>query len=412
MKILMLASEFSPVTGGIATYARELAVAAVQLGADVTVVAPDYARVDMLIEDRSLPFSVRRFPGALHSMRDMPAKIRLARRAVGSDRHDIVHAVDWPFFIPTALARKKTQARLLMTVHGTEINEMQTVPKRIAVRAAGVFGARTEVTANSTFTRDLLLRNFAVAPERVRTVPLGVAEFWFGQRRHRLTVRRLLGIADDTVVMVTVARLTRRKGHLATLMALSSLPAHLRAHILWLVIGPDGERGHAEALRGAAARSGCNVRFLGMLPDETVRDIFGAADFFCMTGMPDPSGRVEGFGLVYLEAGASGLPSIATIVGGVGETVLAKKTGVLVEPTPATIAPAIALLSENAQARAMLGAAAREYARTLSWKRCAALTYGLQEHAQRLISLVPSPRASLPAASPQFLETRLGARPS
>ena len=143
LNILLLTSEFAPAMGGIGTYASEIAAAASRLGAKVTVVAPDYAQ--RTHDDRSLPFEVIRFSGGLHSMRDMPRKIMLARRGVRSDRYDVVHAADWPFFIPVALSRWRTPARVLMTVHGTEINETQTPLKRMAIRGAGVFGPRTEV---------------------------------------------------------------------------------------------------------------------------------------------------------------------------------------------------------------------------------------------------------------------------
>jgi phosphatidylinositol alpha-1,6-mannosyltransferase len=129
------------------------------------VVAPDYAR-QTGDDDRSLPFEVIRFRGGLHSMRDLPRKIMLARRRVRGDRYDIVHAADWPFFIPVALSRWRTPARVLMTVHGTEINETQTRLKRIAIRGAGVFGPRTEVVANSRFTETLFRERFAVDPRR------------------------------------------------------------------------------------------------------------------------------------------------------------------------------------------------------------------------------------------------------
>ena len=88
---------------------------------------------------------------------------------------------DWPFFIPVALSRGLTQARLLMTVHGTEINETQTPLKRLAIRSAGVFGARTEIVANSGFTREFFRERFAVDAQRINAVQLGVSEFWFGQ---------------------------------------------------------------------------------------------------------------------------------------------------------------------------------------------------------------------------------------
>ncbi|HEY1546106.1 MAG TPA: glycosyltransferase family 4 protein [Xanthobacteraceae bacterium] len=377
MNILLLTSEFAPAAGGIGTYAREMAAAAVRLGADVTVVAPDYADTEVARVDRAAPFRIRRFPGGLHSMRDTPKKIRLAQAMVAAGRHDVVHAVDWPFFLPLALARRRTAARLLLTVHGTEINEMQTRAKRLAVRLTGTFGPRAEVVANSGFTRELFLTRFDVPAERVRAVPLGVSEFWFGPRADPGDVRQRLAVDPDAIVMVTVARLTRRKGHLATLAALRLLPESLRARITWLIIGPDGEADYVAELRGAADAAETDIRFLGRLADENIRDIYGCADFFCLTGVPDTSGRVEGFGLVYLEAGACDLPSVASDIGGVAEAVVAGRSGLLVASAPSAIADAIARLAANEHLRTMLGRGALTHTRRLSWDRCAAETYGL-----------------------------------
>src|SRR6202047_4572510 len=112
-------------------------------------------------------------------MRELPSKIMLARSRVGSERYDVIHAADWPFFIPVALSRHLTPARLLMTVHGTEINETQAPLKRLAIRTTGVFGPRTEIAANSRYTRELFRERFAVDPRRIIAIPLGVSEFWF-----------------------------------------------------------------------------------------------------------------------------------------------------------------------------------------------------------------------------------------
>ena len=207
MNILLLTSEFSPAKGGIGTYAREIACAATALGASVTVVAPDYAQ-DTAIEDHALPFEISRFRGGLHSMRDLPAKILLARSQVRKEAFDVIHAADWPFFIPVALSRRRTQARVVMTVHGTEINETQTLLKRLAIHGTGVFGARTEVAANSQYTQGLFRERFAIDSERINAIPLGVSDFWFGQNSGRAATRELFGLAPDRMVMVTVARIT------------------------------------------------------------------------------------------------------------------------------------------------------------------------------------------------------------
>jgi glycosyltransferase involved in cell wall biosynthesis len=151
----------------------------------------------------------------------------------------------------------------------------------------------------------------------------------------------------------------------------------LRKRVTWLVIGPEGEDDYVKQLRRVVATVDCDIRFLGSLPDEQIRDIYGAADFFCLTGVPDSSGRVEGFGLVYLEAAAGGLPSVATAIGGVPDAVLADETGLLVSPSTEDIAAAITTLAEDTDTRSVLAAGASAHARALSWERCAAETYGL-----------------------------------
>jgi phosphatidyl-myo-inositol dimannoside synthase len=401
VNILLLTSEFAPATGGIGTYAREIAAAASALGADVTVIAPDYFQ-DTTTLDHALPFEIRRFHGGLHSMRQLPSKIRLARRLVGAKCYDLVHAADWPFFMPVALSRRLTQARILMTVHGTEINETQTALKRLAIRTTGVFGPRTNIAANSQYTRELFRQRFAIDAPRVRAISLGVSSFWFGPRNRRAATRAAFGIAADRIVMVTVARITRRKGHSATLAALSMLPRALGERLTWLIIGPDGEDDYVKHLRRIVASTDCDIRFLGTMSDEHIRDIYGAADFFCLTGVADPSGRVEGFGLVYLEAAACGLPSVATAVGGVPDAVLGDETGLLVPPSAEDIARAIAELAENTDTRSVLAAGASAHARALSWERCAAETYGLPRSGKPIADAVSSsvPAAIEPSVSP------------
>jgi phosphatidylinositol alpha-1,6-mannosyltransferase len=401
VSILLLASEFAPATGGIGTYAREIASAAFALGANVTVFAPDYAQ-DTTTLDRSLPFEVRRFRGGLHSMKDVPSKVLLTRSLVRAERYDVVHAADWPFFIPVALSRRLAPARILMTVHGTEINETQTRLKRFAIRASGLFGPRTDVAANSLYTRELFRERFAVDESRIRTIWLGVSDFWFGPRNGRAATRLAYDIAPDRIVIVTVARITRRKGHSVTLAALCALPKELRQRITWLIIGPDGEDDHVRQLRRLVASTDCDIRFLGAIPDQDIRDIYGAADFFCLTGVPDSSGRVEGFGLVYLEAAACGLPSVATAIGGVPEAVLGDETGLLVPPSTDDIARAITELAEDTDTRSVLAAGASAHARALSWERCAAETYGLPRSRKSTIDAAQSHAlaASEPSVTP------------
>ncbi|HTO60424.1 MAG TPA: glycosyltransferase family 4 protein [Bradyrhizobium sp.] len=158
---------------------------------------------------------------------------------------------------------------------------------------------------------------------------------------------------------------------------MAQLPPAVRRRLTWLVIGPDGEEDYVAELKAAIAASDCDIRLLGALPSQQIRDIYGACDFFCLTGLWDLSGRVEGFGLVYLEAAAAGLPSIATAVGGVADAVLPNETGLLVEPSSAAIGGAITELVSDGLKRVSLGKRAWMRARHMSWERCAAGTYYL-----------------------------------
>ena len=106
-----------------------------------------------------LPFEIVRFRGGLHSDA-RSCRARSCWRAAASA------AIDTMWSMPpigrssfrVALSRWRTPARVLMTVHGTEINETQTPLKRMAIRGAGVFGPRTEVIANSRIYRDAVPR--------------------------------------------------------------------------------------------------------------------------------------------------------------------------------------------------------------------------------------------------------------
>src|SRR5258708_13925828 len=96
--------------------------------------------------------------------------------------------------------------------------------------------------------------------------------------------------------MITVARMTRRKGHHLTPAALSQLSDNLRQRITWLVIGPDGEDDYVGELRRAAGQAPCDIRFLGPQPNEAIRDLYAASDFFCLTELPDTTGRARELG--------------------------------------------------------------------------------------------------------------------
>ena len=200
----------------------------------------------------------------------------------------------------------------------------------------------------SRATRDLLLEA-NVPARKIRIIPSGVpvpTRF-----PSRADARARLGLSPDAFVVSSLARLVPHKNIGDLIEAAARVPdpdGQLRV----VVAGDGPERAALEDL--AAARLGPRATFLGRLPDETIPDVYAAADLFCL-----PS-KLEGFGLVYIEAAYHGVPSIGTRVGGVPDVIVDGETGLLVPvgDVPA-LAAALARLRDDPALRQRLGAAAR-----------------------------------------------------
>ncbi|MBI2483607.1 glycosyltransferase family 4 protein [Candidatus Uhrbacteria bacterium] len=131
------------------------------------------------------------------------------------------------------------------------------------------------------------------------------------------------------ILLLTVGRLVKRKGHEYVIRALERLRDYTPI-VYYTIVGDGSERTYLEHLAttlGIADR----ILFAGVLRDEAVRQWYRKCDIFIMTPY-EIHGDVEGFGIVYLEANAFGKPVIASRSGGVESAVLHGKTGLIVAP--------------------------------------------------------------------------------
>jgi phosphatidylinositol alpha-1,6-mannosyltransferase len=173
-------------------------------------------------------------------------------------------------------------------------------------------------------------------------------------------------------VLLTVSRLVSRKGIDTVLL---SLPALLEEfpNLCYQIGGKGPERESLEALANdlGVARA---VRFLGFVPDEALPDLYRSASVFVMPTREEvEASSVEGFGIVYLEASASGLPVVAASSGGAVEAVRDGQTGLLVPPDdPARLAEALGTLLREPELCRRLGRNGRRWVETeMNWDRAA-----------------------------------------
>ena len=227
------------------------------------------------------------------------------------------------------------------------------------------------VVANSRFTQNLLHAG-QIDPSKVAVVHPGTDPKRFRPQPKDPDLLRRYQL-EGKQVLLTVGRLSRRKGQDVTLHALPQI-AQAAPDVVYAIAGT----GDYEAeLRGLVRLLGVErrVRFLGSVADELLPAVYNLADLFVMPNRTLPeSNDVEGFGIVFAEAGACAKPIVAGRSGGASEAVLDGDTGLLVDGAcPDRVAAAVIRLLNDGQLARRLGHAARErVCRELNWDHTAA----------------------------------------
>ena len=167
-----------------------------------------------------------------------------------------------------------------------------------------------------------------------------------------------------------MGRLWPRKGHEQVLRALVSLKQRLPQVRYWIA----GTGGKEPELRRLSTELGLDeiVRFLGYVPEEDLPGLYRQCDLFVLANRRLSSDDMEGFGIVFLEAAASGLPVVGGISGGVPDAVNDGVNGLLVDTEDIdALAEALGRLVADDELRLRMGRESRRWAEGFSWDRFA-----------------------------------------
>lgn len=362
--VFLITHEFYPRRGGIATFAEEIARAGADLGYDIEVWAQS---APPSAPEKPWPFRLRRLP--LKGTHDLLCQCLLGWQLIRARRrlrHAIVYLPEpGPMLTMMLLQffRAFQPGRLVLTFHGSEILKFANHPWRRGLARALIRRA-VRVSTLTNYTQELLLSHFPEAADKIFLTP--------GAVRADFAIVPASRGPREKLVVLTVGRLHPRKGQLLTLEALQMLAPEVRARLEYWIVGGQSKDRYEHRLRAtAAAKPDLTVRFLGNVPDDELSKLYERADIFAMTSV-NHGYSIEGFGLVYLEASAHGLPVVAHDVGGVSEAVLDDVTGLLVPPhRPAQLAAAFERLVFDEPLRRRLGDAGREWATRNCWTKSA-----------------------------------------
>ena len=366
-RTLVVTNDFPPRVGGIESFV----LAMVQRMSPAEVVVHTARQAGDAAFDAGLDFPVVRDPSRI--MLPTPA---ITARSVAIARDMGCDAVWFGAAAPlglmaAALKRRAGVQRTVATTHGHEVWWAKAPVTRQLLHRIGE--TNDVLTYLGEYTRSQIARALspAAAARLVQLTP-GVDTEAFNPSVDGRPVREMYGLGDRPVV-VCVSRLVERKGQDMLVRALPLVQESVPDAAVLLV----GDGPMRDELVRLAAELGvsADVVFAGAKPWSELPPYFAAGDVFCMPTRTRKAGfEVEGLGIVYLEASASGLPVVAGDSGGAPDAVLDRTTGQVVDGTsPASIAAALAsLLTDREQATAM-GASGREWAvRRWRWGSVAA----------------------------------------
>ena len=245
-------------------------------------------------------------------------------------------------------------AAWLRTRHVASVHSSHSIQHNITHWLRNRYGTEHFI-ADAESVRDLLVNEDRINPARISVVPIGVEESPVeDQKEWRQRTRASWGIGDETIVIGNVARLVPFKGHRYLIDALS-LVAKERSDILGVIIG-DGELMAELEHQVGALGIGASVRFLGFR--DNLHQLYPAFDVYCHSSLEL---EAEAFPLAILRALATGLPVVATGVGGISLMVREGVSGYLTKPgNAAALAAALRAPVSDAHLRQSMGGASRE----------------------------------------------------
>jgi phosphatidylinositol alpha-1,6-mannosyltransferase len=210
----------------------------------------------------------------------------------------------------------------------------------------------------------------------VKVAPLGVDTQWFDEPSPDAVAayNARIGWTEGERIVLTVARLDERKGHLATLAALAKLPESERKTIKYVCVGRAVDTAYEARIVELASALGVPTVMTGTLPDAELKAAYRTASVLALCGQDIPQ-KVEGFGLVLLEGAAQGLPAVVTNVHALPEVVVNGFTGWVCEGNdPARLGTVMSMALAGSTSTEMREACVT-HARKFTWDRCAELTY-------------------------------------
>ena len=328
---LLVTNDYPPKLGGIQNYLWEL----------WRRLPPD----DVCVLTRTHPGDVQWDLQQNHRVIRSPRQFLLPTPDMAEEIADVVEEIDAKLVlydpaVPLGAVAPRLSHRYGVILHGAEVTVPGRLPGTKQILARVLRGAEVVITAGRYSVAEA--ERAAGGPLPAVIVPPGVDIDRFKplDRAQRRAARLKFGLPADAPVVVSISRLVPRKG-MDVLISAAARLAERHPGLTVAVAGAGRDRDRLDRLIG---RTGAPVRLLDRVDDSDLPDLYGCADVFAMMCRQRWAGlEQEGFGIVFLEAAAAGVPQLAGHSGGAAEAVEHGRTGLVVD-RPAHLDEVIASL--------------------------------------------------------------------
>jgi phosphatidylinositol alpha-1,6-mannosyltransferase len=366
-KIILITHEYPPQRGGAGVYCEELGYASRELSVDLEIWAPTNS-----ITNHSTSICLMPQKGS----QDWSCSLSLVRHI----KKNLIPARYMHIADPGTLRAMirfgwlfHNLPPLIITIHGSELLRFTRFPpEKFLFRK--LLKRSEKIHVLSKHNEDNLKRLCPEISDRILRIPGAPARNVIPNGNgNPPTVHPKPN--DELITLLCVGRIHPRKGQLELLRAIKSLNKETQNKLICRIVGPIIDTSYFNKLKTLASQSVCKIIFVGELNDDELRAEYEKSDLFALTSIPTKK-SIEGFGFVYLEASAHGLPILAHKTGGVEDAVLDGKTGFLIEPNkPHELSQKLELLINHSQLREEMRQKRKTWAQEHSWERVAQKLY-------------------------------------
>lgn len=279
---------------------------------------------------------------------------------------DIVHAIDgYPYGVIAALANIGLNKKLIINGIGTRsVLPLDKPIKKNLLKWA--YKKADKVPCISRFTEKQILKRIKL--NNTMVINLGVDYEKFNRNRSRY-MRIMTQKNADAKLILSVGELKERKGYHISIPAIAEVKKKYK-DIRYYIVGGRPLKYYLDLVKKHKLEK--NVKFFQDISDEDLIELYYQADVFLLTPITIDSNNFEGFGLVYLEAGACGKLVIGTYGCGAEDAVVDGVTGLLVPQNDIKkTAEAVLRLLDDPNLAKKLGENGKKRAQQMSWEKVA-----------------------------------------